>query len=63
VRHEVGTNTARLFLGPRAIGYHGRNVTKLGLDKYGGWQSRDTARAFGEYSGYVAEHLGDRIKH
>ena len=32
-------------------------------DKYGGWQSADTAKAFAEYAGYVAEQLGDRVKH
>ena len=26
-------------------------------DKHNGWQSRDTAEAFGEYAGYVAEQL------
>jgi beta-glucosidase len=32
-------------------------------DRYGGWQSKDTAKAFADYAGYVAEQLGDRIKH
>jgi len=32
-------------------------------DKYGGWQSADTARAFGDYAGYFAKQLGDRVKH
>ncbi len=32
-------------------------------DRYGGWQSRDTAKAFAEYAGYVASKLGDRVKH
>jgi beta-glucosidase len=32
-------------------------------DRFGGWQSADTAKAFGEYAGYLAEQLGDRIKH
>ena len=32
-------------------------------DKYGGWQSRETPKAFGDYSGYVAKNLGDRVKH
>src|SRR5262245_46825117 len=30
-------------------------------DKYAGWQSRETAKAFGDYSGYVAQKLSDRI--
>jgi beta-glucosidase len=32
-------------------------------DRFGGWQSRDTARAFADYAGYVAERLSDRVKH
>jgi beta-glucosidase len=28
-------------------------------DRFGGWQSADTAKAFGEYAGYLAEQLGD----
>jgi beta-glucosidase len=32
-------------------------------DRYGGWCSAETAKAFAEYAGYVAEHLGDRVKH
>jgi beta-glucosidase len=33
------------------------------LQNKGGWQSRDTARAFADYAGHIAEKLGDRIKH
>ena len=32
-------------------------------DNGGGWESRDTSKAFGEYAGYVAERLSDRVKH
>jgi beta-glucosidase len=32
-------------------------------DRFGGWQSRDTAQAFGDYAGYVAAQLSDRVKH
>lgn len=32
-------------------------------DRFGGWQSRDTSKAFADYAAYVAEHLGDRIGH
>jgi beta-glucosidase len=32
-------------------------------DRQGGWQSRDTAQAFADYAGYVAEKLSDRVKH
>src|SRR5262245_14725882 len=33
------------------------------LQDKGGWQKRDTAQAFADYAGYVAEKLGDRIGH
>jgi beta-glucosidase len=29
----------------------------------GGWQSRDTAEAFAEYAGFMAEKLSDRVNH
>src|SRR5262245_7427435 len=32
-------------------------------DKYRGWQSQEPAKAFADYAGFVAEHLGDRVKH
>ena len=32
-------------------------------DRYGGWQSRDTAKAFADYAGYVTERISDRVKH
>jgi beta-glucosidase len=32
-------------------------------DRYEGWRSADTAKAFADYAGYVAEQLGDRVKH
>jgi beta-glucosidase len=31
-------------------------------DRFGGWQSDATSKAFGDYSGYVAKHLSDRVK-
>src|SRR5690606_40582943 len=31
-------------------------------DRHGGWQSRETAKAFGDYAGYVAERLSDRVR-
>jgi beta-glucosidase len=31
-------------------------------DKFGGWQSTETSKAFGNYAGYVAERLSDRVK-
>src|SRR5262245_55295423 len=33
------------------------------LQDKGGWQSRDTAKAFGEYAGHIAEKLSDRVRH
>jgi len=32
-------------------------------DKYRGWQSKETAKAFADYAGYVAGQLGNRVKH
>ena len=32
-------------------------------DKYGGWESRETSKAFAAYAGYTAEKLSDRVKH
>jgi beta-glucosidase len=34
-----------------------------GLMDRGGWQNRDTAKAFADYSAFVARHLSDRVKH
>lgn len=31
-------------------------------DKYGGWKGRETSKAFGEYAGYVAANMSDRIR-
>jgi len=35
--------------------------TPTGLS--GGWQSRDTPKAFADYAAYVTKQLGDRVKH
>jgi beta-glucosidase len=32
-------------------------------DRHGGWTSRETSKAFADYSGYVAQRLGDRVKY
>jgi beta-glucosidase len=32
-------------------------------DRHGGWRSRDTAKAFADYAGYVTERISDRVKH
>ena len=29
----------------------------------GGWQSRDTSKAFGDYAAYIGKHLSDRVHH
>jgi len=34
----------------------------LALEKRGGWRSRDTAEAFGEYAAIVAARFGDRLQ-
>ena len=31
-------------------------------DRFGGWQSSETSKAFADYAGYVAERLSDRVK-
>jgi beta-glucosidase len=31
-------------------------------DKFGGWESRDTAKAFADYAGYVGAKLSDRVR-
>lgn len=32
-------------------------------DRVGGWESRDTSKAFADYAGYVSARLSDRVKH
>lgn len=46
---------------PFATLYHW-DLPQVLQDRFGGWESRDTAQAFGEYAGYVAERLSDRVK-
>ncbi len=33
------------------------------LQDKGGWQNRDTAKAFADYAGYMTENLSDRVNH
>jgi beta-glucosidase len=47
---------------PFATLYH-RDLPQALQDRYGGWQSRETSKAFGEYAGYVAKHLSDRVNY
>jgi beta-glucosidase len=49
-------------LEPFATLYHWDLPQSL-QDKHGGWRSAATSRAFGDYSGHVAKHLSDRVKH
>ncbi|NUQ19884.1 MAG: beta-glucosidase [Gemmatimonadaceae bacterium] len=49
-------------IAPFATLYHW-DLPQALQDNGGGWESRDTAEAFGRYAGYVAQHLSDRVKH
>ncbi|MET0868676.1 MAG: GH1 family beta-glucosidase [Pseudorhodoplanes sp.] len=46
---------------PYATLYHW-DLPQALQDKYGGWQSSETAKAFGDYSGHVAKALSDRVR-
>jgi beta-glucosidase len=48
-------------IAPFATLYHW-DLPQALQDKVGGWESRDTASAFANYAGYVAERLSDRVK-
>ena len=47
---------------PFATLYHW-DLPQVLQDKGGGWENRDTAKAFGDYAGYIAKALTDRVKH
>jgi beta-glucosidase len=47
---------------PYATLYHW-DLPQALQDRYGGWRSRDTAKAFADYAGYVAKCLSDRVRH
>lgn len=47
---------------PYATLYHWDLPQNL-QDKYGGWQSKETSKAFADYAAYVIEQLSDRVKH
>src|SRR5262245_14894350 len=49
-------------IAPFATLYHW-DLPQTLQDKYGGWVSKDTAKAFADYAGTVAEKLSDRVKH
>ena len=47
---------------PFATLYHW-DLPQVLQDRWGGWESRDTAKAFADYAGFVAEKLSDRVAH
>jgi beta-glucosidase len=47
---------------PYATLYHW-DLPQALQDKGGGWESRDTAKAFADYAGFVSSKLSDRVKH
>src|SRR5215470_13892043 len=47
---------------PFATVYHW-DLPQVLQDRVGGWESRDTAKAFADYAGYVAEKLSDRVRY
>jgi beta-glucosidase len=49
-------------IAPYATLYHW-DLPQALQDRWGGWESRDTAKAFADYAGYVTEKLSDRIRH
>src|SRR3954464_11851245 len=46
---------------PYATLYHW-DLPQALQDRFGGWVSTETAKAFAHYAGYVAQHLSDRVK-
>ena len=49
-------------IAPFATLYHW-DLPQALQDRWGGWESRDTAKAFADYAGYVTEKLSDRVGH
>jgi beta-glucosidase len=47
---------------PYATLYHW-DLPQALQDKYGGWQSKETSKAFADYAAYVTEKISDRVKH
>lgn len=47
---------------PYATLYHW-DLPQALQDRWGGWESRDTAKVFADYAGHVADRLSDRVKH
>lgn len=46
---------------PFATLYHW-DLPQVLQERYGGWQSRETSKAFADYAAYVAERLTDRVR-
>ncbi len=55
---ELGANG----IAPYATLYHW-DLPQALQDRWGGWESRDTAKACADYAGYVTEKLSDRVGH
>ena len=49
-------------IAPYATLYHW-DLPQALQDRWGGWESRDTSKAFADYAGYVSEKLSDRVRH
>lgn len=47
---------------PFATMYHW-DLPQVMQEKYGGWESSETSKAFAEYAGYTAGKISDRVKH
>jgi beta-glucosidase len=60
--HRLVDELLRAGIEPFATLYHW-DLPQTLQDKYGGWRSKETAKAFADYAGYMAEQLGDRVKH
>src|SRR5205814_8901777 len=46
---------------PYATLYHW-DLPQALQDRFGGWQSSDTSKAFGDYAGHVAGRVSDRVR-
>jgi beta-glucosidase len=60
--HRLVDELLAANIAPFATLYHW-DLPQTLQDKYDGWRSAETAKAFADYAGYVAEQLGDRVKH
>jgi beta-glucosidase len=60
--HRLLDELSANSLEPFATLYHW-DLPQALQDRLSGWMSADTSKAFADYAAYVAEHLGDRIKH